>query len=147
LIDHNDGEEEHGTMNDSMQEHNRATNGNKGAYIILDINISAVFDKILDNRQVIVRGSQMHGRIAILRQQYQHHQTQQAVAAAAAEGQHRGKTGGLIIMTGGGNIVKWMTACKSTTEQQIGTRVLTLSLAFTSPPCSTRYLTTDRLSL
>ena len=79
-------------MNDTMQEHNRATNGNKVAYIILGINISPVFDKILDNRQVIIIGSLMHGRPAILQKQYQHHPTQQAVAAAAAaaEGQHRG---------------------------------------------------------
>jgi hypothetical protein len=69
-------------MSNSAQEHNSTTNGNKGAYIILGVYVSAMFDKILDNRQVIVIGSQMHGRIAILRQQYHHHPTQQAVAAA-----------------------------------------------------------------
>ena len=70
---------DHETMNSNMQEYNKATNGNKDAYIILDVHISAVFDKILDNRQVIISGSHMHGRLVTLQQQY-HHTTQRAVA-------------------------------------------------------------------
>jgi hypothetical protein len=55
-----------------MQKYNRATNWNKAACLIRGVHISTVFDKILDNRQVILPGSPMHGRPAKLQQQYHH---------------------------------------------------------------------------
>jgi len=72
----------HSTMNNSVQKYNRATNGNKAAYLILGIYISAVFDK------VIMHGSYMHARLAILQRQY-HHPTQQQAAAVVTVGKYR----------------------------------------------------------
>ena len=85
----------HSTMNNSVQKYNRATNGNKAAYLILGIYISAVFDK------VIMHGSYMHARLAILQRQY-HHPTQQQAAAVVTVGKYRDQTTGLHINDGGG---------------------------------------------